>query len=350
MNFSLLRVLVLGLFYLVLIESALEIRAHFRGFDTIAFGTFQRQDISDTTASPSPQNPKATPASDAPDKKKGETRYWIASSSHAEDIYLSRELVFPSRLETLLKTTGQPVTVINASHAGMDIEANRTELATRGVLAQPDVVILYQMSTQITKLSKQLLSGKHPSPPKEQVSNNPPSPPQASRIAQWYEATSVYALLKGNVSNKLTGQRVLADTLGDRADEEFERQVKEFVNTVRQVGAQPILCTFATSHTRKSLPNVPPEVPDLLFRYNVYLSLPGWFDTITRFNHILKRVANEEHVLVVDIDASVSGHPEYFRDFVHFTPDGHQKVAQTIFAELHTQTPKQLAGGILSIH
>ncbi|MBX3369808.1 MAG: SGNH/GDSL hydrolase family protein [Nitrospira sp.] len=350
MNLSLLRVLLFGLAYLVIIEGALEIRAHFRGFDTIAFGTFQRQDLSVTTMPPSPQNPRATPASDTPDKKKGEIRYWIASSSHAEDVYLSRELVFPVRLETLLKSTGQAVTVINASHAGMDIEANRTELEIKGTRAQPDFVILYQMSTQITKLSKQLLSGKHPSSPKGQGSNNPPPPPQPSHIAQWYETTSVYALLKGNVSNWLTGQRVLADSLGDRADEEFEREVKEFVNTVRQVGAQPVLCTFATSHTQRNLPNIPPEVPGLLFRYNVYLSLSGWFDTITRFNHILKRIANEQHIPLIDIDAAISGHSEYFRDFVHFTPDGHQKVAQTIVAGLHAQAPKQLAGGGLSVH
>ncbi|MGC3976664.1 MAG: SGNH/GDSL hydrolase family protein [Nitrospira sp.] len=334
----------------MLVEGALEIRAHFRGFDTIALGTFQRKDPSATTTPSSHQSPQAVPASDAPDKKKGETRYWIASSSHAEDVYLSRDLVFPTQLETLLKSTGQAATVINASHAGMDIEANRTELQTKGAIAQPDVVILYQMSTQITKLSKQLLSGKRPSTPRRPGSNNPPATTQPSRIAQWYEATSVYALLKGNVSNRLTGQRVLADTLGDSADEAFEREVKDFVDTVRQVGAQPILCTFATSHTQKNLPNVPLEVPDLLFRYNVYLSLSGWFEAITRFNHILKRIADEQHVLIIDIDAALSGHPEYFRDFVHFTPDGHQKVAQTIFSGLHSKAPKQLAGVMFPVH
>ena len=346
MTFSLLRVLAIGLIYLLLIEGALEIRAHFRGFDTIAFGTFQRQDSSITTTPSSLQNPQATPASDTPGKKNGEIRYWIASSSHAEDVYLSRDLVFPTQLETLLKSTGQAVTVINASHAGMDIEANRTELVAKGNIAKPDVVILYQMSTQITKLSKQLLSGKHPGPPKRPGSNSPPAAPQPSRIAQWYEATSLYALLKGNVSNRLTGQRVLANTLGHPADEAFERDVRAFVDTARQVGAQPILCTFATSHTQKNLPNdVPPEVPDLLFRYNVYLSLSGWFEAITRFNDILKRIADEQHIQLIDIDAAVSGHPEYFRDFVHFTPDGHHKVAQTIFAGLYSKAPKQLAGG-----
>jgi hypothetical protein len=350
MNFSLLRVLVWGLAYLLFLESALEIRAHSRGFDTIVFGTFQRQDISVPEHQPTPSHPHATLTSNLSDKKIGETRYWIASSSHAEDSYLSREMIFPSRLERLLQKPGMPATVINASHAGMDIEANRAELASRGANAKPDVVILYQMSTQITKLSKQLLSGKHPGSSKAKGPDNSRPEAQPGRIAQVYENTSLFALLKGNVSSRLTGQRVLADSLGESADLEFERQVNAFVNAARQIGAQPVLCTFATSHTQKHMPNVPREVTDLLFRYNVYLSLSGWLETITRFNQILKRVAEEQHIRLVDIDTMVSGHPEYFRDFVHFTPEGHERVAETIFAALQIDSHKRLAGGTSSVH
>ncbi len=350
MNFSLLRILIWGLAYLLLLEGSLEIRAHFRGFDTLAFGTFQRQNISPTAAAPPPQSPATTLTSGPPDKKPDEIRYWIASSSHAEDSYLSRELIFPSRLETMLQTSGRPVTVINASHAGMDIEANRADLMDHGAAAKPDAVILYQMSTQITKLSKQFLSGKQPGSSKGQKSNNSQPVPQPSWIAKTYEKTSLYALLKGNISNRLTGQRVLANNLGDLADLEFELQVKQFVNTARQVGAEPILCTFATSHTERDLPKVPDEVTDLLFRYNVYLSLSGWFDTIARFNRILRRVADEQHLTLIDIHAAVSGHPEYFRDFVHFTPEGHQKVAEIIFAALRPNSPQRLAGSLSSLN
>jgi hypothetical protein len=324
------------------IESVLEVRAYIRGFDTIFFGKFQRQTSSAAGIPPSLPKPAATLTLDTAEKRIGETRYWIASSSHAEDIYLSRDLIFPSRLEKLLEKHGRLVTVINASHAGMDIEANRADLESRGTAINPDVVILYQMSTQVTKLSKQLLSGKHLGSSKaksEGQDRSKPTPPR-SRISQLYENTSLYALLKGNVSTKLTGQRVLADSLGEPGDIQFEGQVKEFLNSARQLGAQPVLCTFATSHTRRQMPDVPNEVTELLFRYNVYLSLSGWFDAITRFNQILKRVADEQHIRLIDLDSVLSGHPEYFRDFVHFTPQGHEKVAETIYSWLQTDPPK----------
>lgn len=216
MNFSLLRVLAWGLAYLLLSEGLVEIRAHSRGFDTIAFGTFQRQSLATAEHPLPPAGTHDTLTSDSPAKTIGETRYWIASSSHAEDSYLSRDMIFPSRLETLLQRPGATITVINASHAGMDIEANRADLESRGAREKPDVVILYQMSTQITKLSKQLLSGKQPRSSKAKESDNPKQTPQPSWIAQIYEHTSLYALLKGNISNRLAGQRVLADSLGEQ--------------------------------------------------------------------------------------------------------------------------------------
>ena len=350
MNFSLLRVLAWGLAYLLLSEGLVEIRAHSRGFDTIAFGTFQRQSLATAEHPLPPAGTHDTLTSDSPAKTIGETRYWIASSSHAEDSYLSRDMIFPSRLETLLQRPGATITVINASHAGMDIEANRADLESRGAREKPDVVILYQMSTQITKLSKQLLSGKQPRSSKAKESDNPKQTPQPSWIAQIYEHTSLYALLKGNISNRLAGQRVLADSLGEPADRVFETQVKEFVHSARKVGAEPVLCTFATSHTKKNLPDVPGEVTDFLFRYNVYLSLSGWFETITRFNQTLKRVADEEHLRLVDLDSVVSGHPEYFRDFVHFTPEGHRKVAEAIYAGLQTELPQRFASETSNAH
>ncbi len=333
---------------LVLLEGLAEFRAHSRGFATIIFGSFQREKVPTTELSP-PSKTNEVVVADTMKKKPGEMRYWIASSSHAEDIYLSREVIFPSRLEQLFHKPEIPVTVINASHAGMDIEANRADLESRGSDLKPDVVVLYQMSLQITKLSKQFLSGKQPGSTKgKSFETSKPTPP--SWITQLYENTSLYALLKGNVSTRLTGQRVLADSLGQQAELEFEQQVKGFLDSARQVGAQPVLCTFATSHTQRNLPHVPREVTDFLFRYNVYLSLSGWFEAIDRFNQILKRVADEQHIRLIDLDRVLSGHPEYFRDFVHFTPEGHQKVAETIFAALQTDSPKRLAGGILSLN
>jgi hypothetical protein len=335
MKVQMLKIVGWGLFYLFLLEVGLEVRAHWRGFDTILFGSFQRRDSEGAGAAMAKsEQGSMLSARRSTDKKPHEVRYWIASSSHAEDSYLARELVFPSRLETLLRESGLPATVINASHAGMDIAANRTDLETRGAQLKPDVAILYQMSLQISDLSKKLLGGRRSDLSRGRRAEGSSAKPDPNWVVRVFEETSLYAQLKGNVSNRLTGQRVLADSLGSEGEKEFDRLVRGFIHAARQVGAEPVLCTFATSHQRAQIPNIPPEVEGFLYRYNVYLSLDGWFDTIEQFNRRLKQIAGEEHLRLIDLDTEMSGHSQYFRDFVHFTPAGHDRVARIIFARL----------------
>jgi len=335
MTFQLLKILWWGLLFLILAEIGLEFRAYHRGFDTIAFGTHQRQGVEPDTPAISSTVQPASLGDQLGEKKAGEIRYWIASSSHAEDSYLSRELIFPTRLEGLLRESGQLAVVVNASHAGMTIQANQTDLEARGNRIHPDIVILYQMSTEITELSKVLLSPRRSGSTKAKDSGTAlPPPAQPNRIVRVFEHTSIYALLKSNLSNRLAGQRVLADELGGEGDIAFEQQVLAFVQTARRIGAEPVLCTFATSHTRSQFPNVPDSVSSFLFRYNMYLSVIGWLDTVDRFNDVLRRLAAKEHFRLVELDTVLSGREENFRDFVHFTPEGHARVAQEIFSQL----------------
>jgi len=342
MTFHLLKILWWGLLFLLVVEVSLEVRAYRRGFDTIAFGTYQRQGSESDAPPASPMAQPAPIGDQLGEKKPGDIRYWIASSSHAEDSYLGREVIFPTRLEGLLRESGQRALVINASHAGMNIQANQTDLEARGNRIHPDIVMLYQMSTQITELSKRLLSSRRSESTRATDPGNPSQPPpQPNMIVRLFENTSVYALLKGNLSNRLAGQRVLADTLGEQGNAAFERQVLAFVQTARRVGAEPVLCTFATSHTRSQLPNIPGAVSDFLFRYNMYLSVMGWLDTVDRFNDVIRRIAVREHLRLVDLDAALSGREAYFRDFVHFTPEGHARVALTIFSQLRQRDTHQ---------
>ncbi|MBI4000231.1 MAG: hypothetical protein HY348_00405 [Nitrospira defluvii] len=334
MNLRLLRILLWAALYLVILEVALEVRAYHRGFDTILFDSFQRQEAVGKSVARAQETALSTSFLGEGEKQPGEVRYWIASSSHAEDSYLSRDVIFPSRLESMLRQSGIQATVVNASHAGMDIPANRKDLESRGPRVKPDVVILYQMSIQIGEISKRLLSTRRFESKTARTGNAPSPKPQANRIVRLFESTSIYALLKGNVSNRLAGQRVLADTLGVRGESEFEAMVRDLVESARQIGAEPVLCTFATSHVRKHLPHIPDEVPGLLFRYNVYLSLEGWISTIERFNAILRRIAEEEHLVLIDLEGQLAGHGEYFRDFVHFTPEGHAVMARAIYTAL----------------
>ena len=56
--------------------------------------------------------------------------------------------------------------------------------------------------------------------------------------------------------------------------------------------------------------------------------------TVERFNDIIRQVGAREGVLVVELEGEIAGHADYFRDFVHFTPKGHEAVAAVLSRRL----------------
>lgn len=320
--------------FIVLVELGLEVRAYQRGWDTMVFGSqaagqsVHAKETGMIEFGPTPTFPfrsRIIPM----ERKSGNHRYWVASSSHAEDIYLPPTMIFPSILERLLREGGVHAAVLNASRAGNDIPGNVDDLRRWGPQWKPDYVILYQMSLTIGSLAKHVFSKKRPQVAPSFEGWGPVEKPfsWANRLV---EQTTIYANLKGQLTSRIGTARVLANDLGLQGEQEFAAMLRDFIGAARAIGSVPVLTTFATSHTRKQLAHFPQDIALGLFKYSSFLSVEGWVTSVERLNTVVKRVATDEGVMLIDIESAVADHPEYFRDFVHFTPAGHEAVAKTM--------------------
>lgn len=256
-------------------------------------------------------------------------RYWVASSSHAEDIYLPPSMTFPNVLERFLKEERMSAVVLNASRGGNDIPGNVEDLRQWGFQWRPDYVILYQLSATISSIAKRTLSGtKGQGSPAVNHMKKAGGP--VTWLNRFVEKTSIYANMKGQVSSRIGASRVLADDLGLQGDQAFISMLQDFIDTTRSIGSVPVLTTFATSHTRKQLAVFPNDIALGLFKYSSFLSVEGWVTSVERLNAVVRRVASQQGIMLIDVEGAVAGRPEFFRDFVHFTPAGHEAVARTM--------------------
>lgn len=262
-------------------------------------------------------------------RQPGDHRYWVASSSHAEDLYLPPSMTFPNILERLLKKEKGDATMLNASRAGIDIPQNVNDLKRWGEQWRPDYVILYQLSLTISSIAKRTLAGTR--------AQGAPALNNAAKLVgpinwvnQLVEKTTIYANIKGQVSARIGENRVLANDLGLQGEQELSAMLQDFIDTTRMIGSVPVLTTFATSHTRKQLAVIPHEIALGLFKYSSLLSVEGWVTSVERLNAVIRRIAAQEGIMLIDIEDAVAGHPEFFRDFVHFTPAGHEAVARSM--------------------
>lgn len=347
-----LRVLFLTLIFLAAIEIGLEVRATMRGWSTLILGAPEEaQNVENPDYGRTPGFPFRSRIVSV-EKVPRTVRIWVSSASYAEDSSLPPDVIFPTLVEEEFDSAHVPAQVLNAARAGYTIDANIRQLNELGPVWRPDVVILYQMSLDVNVLSERYLSG-----PSQRKDVRTPAQ-RAGKVAaagrralqRWSENTTTYQLLHNNLTSRVLGEQLLADRLTPAAESEFRQRLNEFVDDVEALKATPVLCTFATSYDEDTLDQMPTATKLFLFSYNAYLSPRGWVREIERLNEILREVAAEREVPLVDVASRLTGHPELFKDFVHFTPGGHRYVAETIARTLLSHSsPHRLAFSIPSV-
>jgi len=228
----------------------------------------------------------------------------------------------------VLSAEGRKAEVLNASRAGLNVVSNSAELRERGPDWRPDLVLLYQMSNDIDLLSEQRAAlaslGEGAAPGQGEAAEGP------SRIARLAEQLTVYKHLKTQVTSRLALGRPLLERLGAAELEAYRGWVRDFLTAAREVGAEPVLATFAAAHRLDQIDGVPTEIVQQLLAMNVELSLEGWLQSVADLNAVLRQLAREEEVTLIDLAAEFGGRDELFRDLWHFTPEGHALVAETI--------------------
>jgi len=340
MKLRYLSVLGLTALVLVVLEVGLEARAYRRGFGSVLFGEGQVR-LGDSSASSDlparalgpqdgfPFRSRVVPREMDPDV----VRIWLGSASHAEDVAVPVLQLFPNRMGALL---GESVQVLNASRAGLTLGGNTRELRDLGPEWRPGFAVLYGLSMDLGTLSRRFLAegGRSPDPGEGEMLEAGPEAGQAEsvsgpfrRLDQLYEQTTVYAQLKSNLTTLVTRQRVLADSLPDGAIQVFRSSVESFVEAARDVGAEPVLTTFATSHGWEEAGALPLAAEKFMVRYNPYLRPSGWLKAVHDLNEVFRAVAEDMDVALIELEPSLTGRSGLFRDPVHFTVGGHEEVA-----------------------
>ena len=321
--------------FLIAFELALEVRASRRGWDTLLLGGGEAAP-EDAGFGPTDDFPFRSRVVAMPALEDDVLCVWTASSSYGADVQLTPGTVFPNLLEDELERLGRPVVTLNASVDGHTIAHNIADLGRDGELWRPEFVVLYQMSNDINVISRGLGAYGLVSLAGGEVAGGPTG---VQRLA---EETTAFKNLKSQLTARLTKARVLIEELDDEAEREFEQVVLQFLEAVDELGARPVLCTFATSYVAENLDQLPREYEYNLLRFNVHLSVVGWLDAIERFNRVIERIAGERGIPLVDARAALSGRPEFFRDLWHLKPPGHQILAGLIADQIGAQVGAQI--------
>ena len=327
-------------FFVFSCELILEYRHYHLGYDTPILGSKNGNSVFENIDSVNLNNVvHYGPTENFPFRsliltnKKTKPRIWIASASHAISDRIAPSKIFPNLicLETICE-------VINGSMNGMTIEGNINLLNIYSKEYAPDTAMLYQMSMFIANESVRLsrlnsIDGG---------GNNPII--DFKTVIEFLQRFSIYAhlsdLIGGNI--KLRGQLKSSFPLDSLI--KYEEKLLQYIVACRDLGIRPILSTFATSYDADNIEDMPllQQTNFVKWVSQPYLSPKGWVKSVRQLNNIIRVVAKNENVQVIDIAMHLSGKPEYFVDYVHFNEMGHRIVADVIVEGLYENMIKGL--------
>lgn len=114
---------------------------------------------------------------------------------------------------------------------------------------------------------------------------------------------------------------------------QFEHDLRQLLAHVRQRGAEPILLTHARSVTSPLLTTDENQLRAMRMFFPRAVA-----QTLLRFeeqaNDVIRKVAADEHVVLIDVDHALSGQRGLFADLFHFNDAGAAKMAAVLAEQL----------------
>jgi lysophospholipase L1-like esterase len=267
-----------------------------------------------------------------PELRPGTTRVVCFGASETFGLYEAEGQEYPRQLERDLnaRAGGDVFQVVNVAYPGETVATAILRVPEIVETVHPRYAIIYPAPAEYIWLPWL-------DPPKS--ANNgviEPLPKFELRIADRMRIV-LKSVLPSRFQSRLRQHEIDRDEaqykLMDRVPEEnvfrFRADLLALIVALNARGLEPVLVTHADAFGEH--PNAPDH--NLLIAWRKFypmLKEAGFIDMERRMNDVMRSIAPEENVVLVDAAREIPPTSEYFADFSHFTNAGSQLIAQKL--------------------
>lgn len=220
---------------------------------------------------------------------------------------------------------------INGAVPGYTIEISHKQLVHRIAPLDPDIVIVYQVGTDIAAHGRRQFASSH-----DAASVSPTDAIQ--RFAE--EHSLLPNLIRLNTvafrAKRMPEDR--NDRLDDRGVIAYADRLENLIQTCRRRGLSVLLCTCPRAFGDEAAPTDQHTLAASALAYNSTLSLAGLNDAYTRYNQVVREAARRHDLPLIDLDRIVPKRRAYFVDSVHLSDAGHELVGRAVAEAVAKQT------------
>src|SRR2546425_4048295 len=247
----------------------------------------------------------------AQNKPPGGRRIICLGQSETFGLFESEGGEWPARLARLLRSTHPDVAVINASVVGTGRNSRQAYLEKYVFPLQPDVVILYMSVLADGTTEERPLAPNRASPGAETFPQSRLLPKLKPRLLAIIPEKAANAARTWLLDRRI--RKLEQDTLHGRPPRNalplenvvsFERYIRRLVQFLKEKGVTPILATYPTLVNETNAEQYHIQI-DRARTYYAEFSEQGLFDTARKLNGVVRQVASDLAVPLVDADSSM---------------------------------------------
>lgn len=239
----------------------------------------------------------------------------------------SVEATWPALVAAELAAAHPEVSVdwINAGAAGYNTEQSLINLQLRVAPFEPDVLFVYHATNDLTHDSRILAAEEG-----LYDLDNAESSGLGDVLLTWH-------LIEKNLRFEKRKGATAARTLEFDPRElsaPFRARLTALLEACREVAAVVVVPTFSHRARRDQSPEEAREACGSSLYYMPFMSIEGLLEGFEEYNRVIRDVAREEGVVLVEGEHSIPGDARHFKDSVHFVDAGCRLQADRVLAAL----------------
>jgi lysophospholipase L1-like esterase len=214
---------------------------------------------------------------------------------------------------------------VNGGAGGYSTEQSLLNLEHRVAPLEPDVVLVYHATNDLTQDTRALAAQRGLYDPEEK---------EQGFLGRW---SLTWFLIEKNLRfqsrKKDEGGEKLAYDATELA-QVFRARLEQLVRDAQELGALVVLPTFSHRARRDQGPEARREASSSSLYYMPYLDVEGILAGFEAYNTVIRDVAAETGALLVEGEEEIPGDAVHFADSVHLTDVGCERMAQRVLAAL----------------
>jgi hypothetical protein len=227
---------------------------------------------------------------------------------------------WPREVERFLNRSAPPgnrYQLVNTGFAGETFPTSVQRLPDRLAAVRPKVVLFYPSLAHYLSLPAARPSGPPPPQPafhwrmQERIDNA-----LKQSTAMWFQTW-----VRQREIERARGSEPQLDNMPPEYRQEFCEDLETAIDLSRQAGSEPVLIT----HANRFKDRVDPSERFMLIAWHKFYPMlreEAFLPMEASMNGVMRQVARDKSVLLIDAAEGMPSGPEYFADFVHFTDKG----------------------------